>query len=62
MYAIRSYYATVTGFHVVSNEIGIVGLLKIEEMGYIIMGSLASTVMGIRMPMIDECKGSYNFV
>lgn len=49
---------TVTGFHVVSNEIGIVGLLKIEEMGYIIMGSLASTVMGIRMPMIDECKGS----
>lgn len=49
---------TVVHFHILSNEIGIIGLLKIEEMGYIIMGSLASTVMGIRMPFIDECKGS----
>jgi energy-converting hydrogenase B subunit O len=49
---------TLTEFHVLSNEIGIVGLLKIEEMIYIIMGSLACSVMGYRMPYIDECKGS----
>jgi energy-converting hydrogenase B subunit O len=49
---------TVIKFHILPNEITIIGLLKIEEMVYIIMGSLASTVMGIRMPIEDECKGS----
>ncbi len=49
---------TLTEFHILSNEIGIVGLLKIEEMVYIIMGSLACSIMGFRMPYIDECKGS----
>lgn len=49
---------SLTHFHILSNELGIIGLLKIEEMVYIIMGSLSSSVMGIRMPFIDECKGS----
>ncbi|MCS3900700.1 respiratory chain complex I subunit 1 family protein [Methanococcus voltae] len=48
---------SLTHFHILSNEIGIVGLLKIEEMTYIIMGALSSTVMGIRMPFKDLCKG-----
>ncbi|EHP83593.1 respiratory chain complex I subunit 1 family protein [Methanotorris formicicus] len=49
---------TLIHYHILSNEIGLIGLLKIEEMVYIIMGSLSNTVMGIRMPFIDECKGS----
>jgi energy-converting hydrogenase B subunit O len=42
---------------VLSNVIVLAGLLKIEELVYIVMGSLSSSVMGIRMPFIDECKG-----
>ncbi|WP_048058077.1 respiratory chain complex I subunit 1 family protein [Methanothermococcus okinawensis] len=52
---------SITEVKAVSNLIFIVGLLKIEEMDYVIMGSLASSVMGVRMPYVDECKGS-NFL
>ncbi|WP_292461048.1 respiratory chain complex I subunit 1 family protein [Methanothermococcus sp.] len=52
---------SLTKFHILSNEIGVVGLLKIEEMVYVIMGSLVSSIMGVRMPYVDECKGS-NFL
>ncbi len=49
---------SLTSFHILSNEIGIVGLLKLEEMMYIILGSLSFSIMGWRMPYIDECKGT----
>lgn len=50
--------SSITNIGVISNLIAIVGLLKIEEMVYIIMGSLSNSIMGVRMPYIDECKGS----
>ncbi|WP_457613834.1 respiratory chain complex I subunit 1 family protein [Methanocaldococcus sp.] len=49
---------SLTSFHILSNEIGIVGLLKLEEMMYVILGSLSFSIMGWRMPYIDECKGT----
>jgi energy-converting hydrogenase B subunit O len=49
---------SLTSFHILSNEIGIVGLLKLEEMMYVILGSLSCSIMGWRMPFIDECKGT----
>lgn len=49
---------SLTSFHILSNEIGIVGLLKLEEMMYVILGSLAFSIMGWKMPFIDECKGT----
>jgi energy-converting hydrogenase B subunit O len=52
---------SITKIAVISNLIFIAGLLKVEEMAYVIMGSLASSVMGVRMPYVDECKGS-NFL
>ena len=52
---------SITDTIVLSNLIVIAGLLKIEEMVYVIMGSLVSSVMGVSMPFIDECKGS-NFL
>ncbi|XRO75366.1 respiratory chain complex I subunit 1 family protein [Methanocaldococcus sp. 28A] len=52
---------SITSFYILSNVIGIVGLLKLEEMMYIILGSLAFSIMGWRMPYIDECKGT-NFL
>ena len=52
---------TVPKIHVVSNLIFIMGLLKVKEMIYVIMGSLVSSIMGVRMPFVDDCKGS-NFI
>ena len=52
---------SMTSFYILSNVIGIVGLLKLEEMMYVILGSLAFSIMGWRMPFIDECKGT-NFL
>ncbi|XRP96758.1 respiratory chain complex I subunit 1 family protein [Methanocaldococcus sp. 16A] len=52
---------SMTSFYILSNVIGIVGLLKLEEMMYVILGSLAFSIMGWRMPYIDECKGT-NFL
>ncbi|AXI25184.1 hypothetical protein CFE53_03075 [Methanofervidicoccus sp. A16] len=49
---------TVPHIHVVSNIVFITGLLKVKEMLYIIMGSLSSSIMGVRMPISDICKGS----
>jgi len=49
---------TVPYIHVVSNLIFITGLLKVKEMMYIIMGSLSNSIMGVRMPIPDICKGS----
>ncbi|AIJ05438.1 NADH ubiquinone oxidoreductase subunit [Methanocaldococcus bathoardescens] len=49
---------SITSFYILSNVIGIVGLLKLEEMMYVILGSLAFSIMGWRMPFIDECKGT----
>ncbi|ENN96589.1 NADH ubiquinone oxidoreductase, subunit 1 isolog [Methanocaldococcus villosus KIN24-T80] len=41
-----------------ANLIFIVGLLKIEEMMYIILGSLSNSIMGCNMPFEDDCKGA----
>jgi len=49
---------TVPYIHVVSNIIFITALLKVKEMIYIIMGSLSNSIMGVRMPIPDICKGS----
>ena len=49
---------TVPQIPVVSNLIFIMGLLKVKEMMYIIMGSLSNSIMGVRMPIADICKGS----
>ncbi len=42
----------------IANIILIAGLLKIEELLYVVYGSLSCSIMGWRMPYIDECKGT----
>ncbi|HIQ32358.1 MAG TPA: hypothetical protein EYH55_02630 [Methanothermococcus okinawensis] len=49
---------TVPSIHVVSNIVFITGLLKVKEMIYLIMGSLSNSIMGVRMPIPDICRGS----
>ncbi|HIP84131.1 MAG TPA: hypothetical protein EYH15_01375 [Methanothermococcus okinawensis] len=49
---------TVPHIKVVSNIVFITGLLKVKEMIYIIMGSLSNSIMGVRMPIPDICRGS----
>ncbi|WP_457611816.1 NADH-quinone oxidoreductase subunit H [Methanocaldococcus sp.] len=53
LYSISFY-----NFTVLANIIAILGLLKIEEMMYIILGSLSCSIMGYRMPYVDECLGA----
>ncbi|WP_456418402.1 respiratory chain complex I subunit 1 family protein [Methanocaldococcus infernus] len=52
------YSCSFYNIKVLSNIIVILGLLKIEEMMYIILGSLSCSIMGYRMPYVDECLGA----
>ena len=38
--------------------VAIVGLLKVEEICYVLMGSLSKSVMSVRMPFPDQIKGA----
>jgi energy-converting hydrogenase B subunit O len=38
--------------------IAIVGLLKVEEICYVLMGALSKSVMSVRMPFPDQVKGA----
>ena len=49
---------TIPEYLVLSNLIVLAGLMKIEELVYIVMGSLSNSIMGVRMPSIDNCKGA----
>ncbi|WP_423792170.1 NADH-quinone oxidoreductase subunit H [Methanocaldococcus indicus] len=50
--------ATTLNISILSNIIFIAGILKLEELFYVIKGSLSCSIMGFRMPYIDECKGA----
>ena len=41
-----------------SSLVAIVGLLKVEEICYVLMGSLSKSVMSVRMPFPDQIKGA----
>ena len=41
-----------------SSLVAIVGLLKVEEICYVLMGSLSKSVMSVRMPFPDRVKGA----
>ena len=41
-----------------SSLIAIVGLLKVEEICYVLMGALSKSVMSVRMPFPDLVKGA----
>ena len=38
--------------------VAVVGLLKVEEMCYVLMGALSKSVMSVRMPFPDQVKGA----
>lgn len=38
--------------------VAIVGLLKVEEICYVLMGSLSKSIMSVRMPFPDRVKGA----
>ena len=41
-----------------SSLVAIVGLLKVEEICYVLMGALSKSVMSVRMPFPDQIKGA----
>ena len=41
-----------------SSLIAIIGLLKVEEIAYVLMGALSKSVMSVRMPFPDLVKGA----
>ncbi len=41
-----------------SSLVAIVGLLKVEEISYVLMGALSKSVMSVRMPFPDQIKGA----
>ena len=41
-----------------SSLVAIVGLLKVEEICYVLMGALSKSVMSVRMPFPDRVKGA----
>ena len=41
-----------------SSLVAIVGLLKVEEICYVLMGALSKSVMSVRMPFPDQMKGA----
>lgn len=41
-----------------SSLIAIIGLLKVEEISYVLMGALSKSVMSVRMPFPDIVKGA----
>ena len=41
-----------------SSLVAIVGLLKVEEICYVLMGSLSKSIMSVRMPFPDRVKGA----
>lgn len=41
-----------------SSLVAIVGLLKVEEICYVLMGALSKSVMSVRMPFPDRIKGA----
>ncbi|MDO5848081.1 MAG: NADH-quinone oxidoreductase subunit H [Methanobrevibacter sp.] len=43
-----------------SSLIAIIGLLKVEEICYVLMGALSKSVMSVRMPFPDVVKGAVN--
>ena len=43
-----------------SSLIAIIGLLKVEEICYVLMGALSKSVMSVRMPFPDLVKGGVN--
>ena len=43
---------------VLSSLVAIVGLLKVEEICYVLMGALSKSVMSVRMPFPDQIKGA----
>lgn len=44
--------------HAFSSLIAIIGLLKVEEITYVLMGSLSKSIMSVRMPFPDLVKGA----
>ena len=51
---------TPQAFHIpaLASLIAIVGLLKVEEICYVLMGALSKSVMSVRMPFPDLAKGA----
>lgn len=45
-------------FPALSSLVAIVGLLKVEEICYVLMGALSKSVMSVRMPFPDQIKGA----
>lgn len=43
-----------------SSLIAVIGLLKVEEICYVLMGALSKSVMSVRMPFPDIVKGAVN--
>lgn len=43
-----------------SSLIAIIGLLKVEEICYVLMGALSKSIMSVRMPFPDIVKGAIN--
>lgn len=43
-----------------SSLIAIIGLLKVEEVCYVLMGSLSKSIMSVRLPFPDLAKGAIN--
>lgn len=41
-----------------SSLVAIVGLLKVEEICYVLMGALSKSIMSVRMPFPDKVKGA----
>ncbi len=41
-----------------SSLVAVVGLLKVEEICYVLMGALSKSVMSVRMPFPDQVKGA----
>ena len=41
-----------------SSLVAIVGLLKVEEICYVLMGALSKSIMSVRMPFPDQIKGA----
>ena len=41
-----------------SSLVAIVGLLKVEELCYVLMGALSKSVMSVRMPFPDQVRGA----
>lgn len=41
-----------------SSLVAVVGLLKVEEICYVLMGALSKSVMSVRMPFPDQIKGA----